>query len=240
MGVLDKVRRRLHPADCYYDRWFFEEFDDAFGQVGRRHDTNTLQTIVDWITDQLDIGEDDDVLDVCCGNGLLTRELARHCNSVIGIDFSREALKTARDRFDAGNITYLQGDARSIGERFDPDRFDRTYCYLAFQYFDRGDGKTVLDGMRHATKAEGAILIGDVLDARRRWRFHDSMGARIRYMIGVALNTFSDVKLHDGKFWHPDEFRTVATDLGMSEVTLIEQTEELPQPSYRYDILLRP
>ena len=50
-------------------------------------------------------------LDVGCGDGLLARQLARHCEHVTGIDLDRESLSRGRVRGDsAGRITFVEGD----------------------------------------------------------------------------------------------------------------------------------
>ena len=55
-------------------------------------------------------------LDLACGTGSLTRDLARRVGSegyVLGIDFSREMLRAARSR-PAPNIEYRLGDATNL------------------------------------------------------------------------------------------------------------------------------
>jgi demethylmenaquinone methyltransferase/2-methoxy-6-polyprenyl-1,4-benzoquinol methylase len=69
------------------------------------------------------------ILDVCCGTGKLTRELANRVapsGQVIGVDFSekmlQEAVKNIGDFREKGRITFEQGDAMNLA--FDDDTFD--------------------------------------------------------------------------------------------------------------------
>jgi SAM-dependent methyltransferase len=61
------------------------------------------------------------VLDLGCGQGLLTRKLAQRCRDVVGLDLDRDALTAARN---AGtqNITYVEADVMTY--RFPDESFD--------------------------------------------------------------------------------------------------------------------
>ena len=61
------------------------------------------------------------VLDVGCGQGLLTRKLAQRCKNAVGIDLSCDALAIARAEGGA-NIAYIEGDALTYP--FAADSFD--------------------------------------------------------------------------------------------------------------------
>jgi len=49
-------------------------------------------------------------LDVGCGEGLLTRKLARHCEEVVGIDIDCHTLARAA-AFSSEGVTFVRGDA---------------------------------------------------------------------------------------------------------------------------------
>ncbi len=61
------------------------------------------------------------VLDLACGTGLLTRQVAKRAESVVGLDVNDAMLAQARLRTSASNVRYLHGDFRSfsLGETFD-------------------------------------------------------------------------------------------------------------------------
>lgn len=72
------------------------------------------------------------ILDVGCGQGILTRELAARNADVIGVDLSRNLLKLARQKELSSplGITYVHDDAHSL-ERLRGQRFDVITCNLA-------------------------------------------------------------------------------------------------------------
>jgi hypothetical protein len=66
------------------------------------------------IAERLDLKSSDVLLDLCCGNGLITSRLAECCRRVVGIDFSEPLLDIARTRPHAGNVVYQLGSVTDL------------------------------------------------------------------------------------------------------------------------------
>jgi SAM-dependent methyltransferase len=81
------------------------------------------------------------VLDLACGHGRITRELAQRGAKVVGLDFSGALLDRARalEATDRLRITYIHADAasRSI---LDGEVFDVVVCRFGFSDIDDLDG----------------------------------------------------------------------------------------------------
>lgn len=70
----------------------------------------------------------DRVLDVGCGNGNQTVQLASHAKEVVGIDIAEDLMEVCRDRCKRfSNVTILKEDARKMP--FENESFD---CVLSF------------------------------------------------------------------------------------------------------------
>jgi 2-polyprenyl-3-methyl-5-hydroxy-6-metoxy-1,4-benzoquinol methylase len=52
---------------------------------------------------QLDLQQEDNLLDVCCGNGALSRALLPYCHHMVGVDFSENLIEQAQS-FEPNNI----------------------------------------------------------------------------------------------------------------------------------------
>ncbi|MBA7469900.1 Ubiquinone biosynthesis O-methyltransferase, mitochondrial [subsurface metagenome] len=67
------------------------------------------------------VSENDTVLDIGCGNGALTYDVAKKAKKVVGIDLNERNIEIARNRFSLENIEYIHGDAVTSlrDERFD-------------------------------------------------------------------------------------------------------------------------
>jgi len=102
------------------------------------------------------IKEDENVLDLGCGSGRTTREIARCTKGiVVGTDISGSMIKEAISKDDGKpNISFLVKDAECLGFR---DSFDVVFCNSAFQWFSRP--KKVLKQCFTALKTGGRIGI---------------------------------------------------------------------------------
>ena len=67
------------------------------------------------------VSPEDTVLDIGCGNGALTFDVAKKAKRIIGIDLSKKNIKIAKEKFSRENIEYIQGDIlKSLpDEKFD-------------------------------------------------------------------------------------------------------------------------
>ncbi len=67
------------------------------------------------------INPEDTVLDIGCGNGALTFDIAKKATKVIGIDLNGKNIEFAKERFSAPNVEYIIGD---VTENLPDKRFD--------------------------------------------------------------------------------------------------------------------
>jgi SAM-dependent methyltransferase len=109
-------------------------WDERMGEGNEFH----LQLVLPSITTLLELGPDEEVLEVACGNGQLARQLAQLGGQITATDFSGTLIELARERTGrepeiADRITYQTLDATdeaallALGER----RFDAIVCSMA-------------------------------------------------------------------------------------------------------------
>jgi SAM-dependent methyltransferase len=249
--------------DAYIGKWVHPESDSPLEMVGRKgyHD---LDWIAAYIIDMLKITDVDEVLDLCCGNGLVTARVAAVARQVTGVDYSRLLLQQARNISSADNITYLEGDARSLARVLAGRRFAKIYISAAFQYFDQQTGRDVLVGLREVAEPDAHLGILDVPDRARKaahmlravgrlllpeWapdfggshvRRFPTLRSRFAYL---GRNAASSIGLRSGEpeighWWSRDAFRQLASECGFA-CTVLDQPRENPQRTYRFDALLR-
>src|SRR5262245_42621286 len=73
---------------------------------GEPYSVLQFEAMVASICDALELGHGHKLLDVCCGNGIVTKVLAEHCSEVLGIDFSPSLIDTAKRHHSRNNVTY--------------------------------------------------------------------------------------------------------------------------------------
>lgn len=216
---------------------FATSSQDAMRQVGRTVNNNPISDnlineIVKDIITKTQIAQTDKVLDICCGNGLLTQKIASHCKEIIGIDREEKLIERAKAEFKQDNITYLIGDALQIADIVD-DKFDVIILYFSFQYFDSLEaGQKMISAMLSLLNPNGCILIGDVPDREKLAVFYPRWIDRFRYWITLMTG-----KNAMGKFWKYEEILQICEKYD-AQVKLCPQKKELPYSHYRIDFLI--
>jgi len=100
------------------------------------------------------------VLDLCCGLGRISSELARMGFNVTGVDITESFLNAAREdaKYENLNIEYIKSDARDF---IRPGYFDTIVnLYISFGYFsDQNDDLKVLRNAYESLKKGGTFII---------------------------------------------------------------------------------
>ncbi|KYC43755.1 hypothetical protein WA1_00900 [Scytonema hofmannii PCC 7110] len=120
------------------------------------------------------------VLEIGCGTGLLLFQIAPHCTSYWGTDFSPVALNYVRQQLNQldrplSNITLLQKTAEDF-EAIEPGSFDAVILNSIVQHFPSIDYfLQVLEGAVNVVAPGGFIFVGDVRSLPLLEAFHTSV-----------------------------------------------------------------
>ena len=139
--------------------WYKESFGEDYLLVYKHRDRVNASKEVTAIIDWLGITSEDKILDLCCGTGRHSIELARRGFSVVGIDLSDVLLSHAKKASGGLDIEYIQGDMRSLP--FSTGSFDVVLnLFTSFGYFveDHENGQVLADIAR-MLKPNGQFLI---------------------------------------------------------------------------------
>jgi SAM-dependent methyltransferase len=115
---------------------------------------------VDKIILLLEISPDSYILDLCCGPGRHSLELARRGFKVLGVDRTLKYLEKARKqaKTEKLNVEFLQEDMRKF---YKPKTFDIVInLYTSFGYFEnQEDDEKVLNNIYLSLKSGGKLLL---------------------------------------------------------------------------------
>jgi ubiquinone/menaquinone biosynthesis C-methylase UbiE len=133
--------------------------------VLRSHRWRTAENSAGFILDRL--GHVETLLDVGCGPGNITADLARHARAgrVTGIDRSPDVIEAARRDHAADNLTFEVGDVYDLA--FDDETFDLVYVHQVLQHLS--DPVRALAEMRRVVKRGGVVAARDADYAAFAW-----------------------------------------------------------------------
>ena len=162
LGPVSDLERHL-PSDWWrtlFNSLYLETDGDVI-----ENDRNTADE-VDLLIRSVGLERNDRILDLCCGQGRHSLELARRgFPHVTGLDRSRYLIRLARKRAKQANlqVSFHEGDARRF--RLGDSEF-HCVCILgnSFGYFERPeDDLAVLEAVSRAL-ASGGSLVMDLMD----------------------------------------------------------------------------
>ncbi|MBN1436066.1 MAG: class I SAM-dependent methyltransferase [Sedimentisphaerales bacterium] len=142
---------------AWYENFFDEWYLKYWVQPITAERTNRE---VDAIIRYLELTPQSQVLDLCCGQGRHSLELARRGFQVVGYDLSDTLLDHSRSVAQAEglNVEFVKGDMRELPYT---DQFDGIFnFYTAFGYFEHDhENQAVLDVIGCALKPKGRFLL---------------------------------------------------------------------------------
>jgi RluA family pseudouridine synthase len=123
--------------------------------VGEGRSDHHERVVIPGALRLLGIEQGERVLDVACGEGVLSRTLAELGARVTGIDAAPRLIESAR-RFDPRS-RYLVGDARSLHAHEHPEPYDAAACVLALMNIE--PISPVLEGVRALLTPGGRFVM---------------------------------------------------------------------------------
>jgi len=162
--VPDKEQQWFRDAE-FWERFAPVMFDDAhWAEVPVVADAVTRLLRFDFYQTEKSVpaygASSPKILDLCCGFGRISAELARMGYAVTGVDITENYLKTAREEaaYENLDIEYINADARDFKRL---NFFDAVVnLYISFGYFsDQKDDLLLLSNAYQSLKKDGCIII---------------------------------------------------------------------------------
>lgn len=130
---------------------------EGLSKAGGYQDNSSLQR--KWALESLEVfsfDKNDKVLDLGCGTGSITTEIAPKVpfGMVIGLDISESMLTYAREHYQGSNIIYMQGDARNLPFI---EQFDKVTAFLSLNWIN--EQQQALRSLYMALKPGGKAII---------------------------------------------------------------------------------
>lgn len=216
--------------------------DDLFIQVGKTIDKKPIpkgmfDEMITSIRRRLALSTDDILLDLCCGNGLVTYELGPFVGSATAVDFSEHLISAARRHKSRVNITYRVADVSAPLDVLMDGATKPTKLLMndSLAYFGPLDLTRILENvLDHVRSNDFIFLLTGIPNTALKWNFYDTPERRAHH----AQNQLVLDNVNDGlgRWWRPDEIEAVCHAAGLS-VSITDQPAQLS--NYRMDALIR-
>jgi len=193
-----------------------------------------FRALVRDVQQKLDLVAADVVLDLCCGNGAVTFELAKACSAVVGVDFSAPLIEVARERFQSGRIEYVLADVCDLPAAVKQRPFSKVCMYEGLQHLSPGQADLFLRGLRDLPAPRPTLLLASVPDASRIWNFYDTPQRRADYERRLQAGTEAI-----GQWWDKDALAALLRSHAY-ESSFLEQHPLSHGAHYRFDVLCTP
>ena len=196
------------------------------------------------------------VLDLCCGFGRITLELARRGYSATGVDITGSYLRTAREDADHEGlkIKFIQKDIRSFKRK---EAFDTAInLYNSFGYFENQKDDLLFLRNAHHSLREGGTFIIDVLGKEIAVRDFTEADwfERSGFTVLTETNPVDSwgsiwnrwILIKDGKRWEKvfvqrlyaaSELRSLLLEAGFSKVELYGNWDESPYDNNAHTLI---
>jgi SAM-dependent methyltransferase len=203
---------------------------------GQPYAQEAFERMVDRLAHGLDLRASSRLLDVCCGNGVITVRLADRVSEVVGVDFSEPLLAIAQRHHERPNTRYLCADALLLDSTpgLAGRSFDRILMQGSIQCIPPDRLEQLLTAMLGLADNEVIVYLGAIPDKRRRASFYESWGRRARGW-WYRLRGCDAM----GTWWDPEQLVAAAERVGL-DVQILEGKAVADELSshYRFDVRL--
>jgi len=213
---------------------------DLFREVGKTVNGEPLseeafQISIALIVDRLNLSKKDLLLELGCGNGLVTRRLAPFVKQIRAIDFSEHLIDHAKEFSSATNVSYLCRDAVShLHDLVLTKTYVPTKILLAdgLGYFEAKDLRCMLQSAQRLTADRFVFMASGVPCDELKWNFYNTPARVHRF----EKNQMQAENSNDGigRWWCKAELEEIGKTLGL-------RTEIGEQPSilanYRINVV---
>ena len=207
------------------------ESDDPQVRIGRTKSGDVIDDLwmrtLEYISNEMDINKDDNLLDVCAGSGCISIPFSSRVKSVKAIDISEKLMIP----YIGGNISHQVGDINNIEIE---NKFSKVIIYFALQYFTLSETVRLFKKIFDCLEDGGIFYCGDIPNESKKFDFYDTPERK-----DVYFNTLYNDKTILG-YWFTKEFlEELGKYTGFKYVEVKNQPDYLFNSEYRFDIILK-
>jgi SAM-dependent methyltransferase len=216
--------------------------EDLFFEVGKTVNRQPIseaafQLSVDLIVRGLELSGGDKLLELCCGNGLVTRKLAPLVGEVQAVDFTEHLIANARKFAPAKNVTFICADALAyLNDLVHSQAYIPSKVLLgdALCYFEPAELTALLQATIKLTHNHLIFMATGIPCEALKWNFYNTPERMKRYQENQLRAESTNEGI--GRWWRKEELERITRELQLSLV-ITEQPHALS--NFRMDAIFR-
>lgn len=174
----------------------------------------------------LELKEDDVVLDIGAGSGVISIPFSQKVKSITAVDISPGLLMEMEQ---VPRIKTMEADARELV--LEPGSFDKIIIYFAIQHFTEEETVRLIGKVFSWLKPGGLLYIGDIPDSDRKFSFFNTTERKAAY-----FNSLENATPIIGTWFQKDFFLHLGNYLGFRESRVVKQPDYFINAHYRFDV----
>ncbi len=192
---------------------------------------NEWKKTLNFLKQKIQLSKNKTVLDLCCGNGLLSIEFAKTAKDVFAIDYSATLIYELKS-YEIKNIHTKVADAHTL--ELPENSYDIIIIYFAIQHFSKSETVKLIAKAKKWLKKGGLIYIGDIPDEERLWDFFYNKEFRSKYYDALV-----HAKPIIGTWFTKLFFKYLGEYLNFKETEIIKQKKYMINNHSRFDAVLK-
>lgn len=183
---------------------------------------------VNLILKYLDLKPTDHVVDLCCGNGLISREMSPKCHTLIAADISSDLLGQI-DTEKYKNIQKINDNILNL--ELPTAEYDKVLLYAGLQYFDKKEVIELFHKVFTWLKPGGIFFIGDIPDQKKIWKFFNNQERESAYFNAIRYD-----KPIVGNWFDQEFLEKLSKHTGFRDSEHIKQNQDMIYSFFRFDM----
>jgi len=138
--------------------WIYKIFSDPFDLEKSNYEAYKFDAVAKVVQET----RVKNALDIGCGTGILTEKISSVCEKILGVDFSENAINSAKKRFgQKSHVAFFAVDVR----HFEPaDTYDLVLCSEVLYYIGESDLQKLLVQLWRTLSDNGRLIVIDAAD----------------------------------------------------------------------------
>jgi len=220
--------------------------DDLLFQVGwtigqKPITAADFDTIINVYTGALKLNGNDHLMDLCCGNGVITHKLSERAKQVIAIDFSDPYISNADKMKSGENIKYYEGNVTEFENIIENEllltlkqkKEIKILMSNSLGYFDIHTLTKLLTGINNNFKTFSFYISG-IPDYDKHQVIFNSLSKKISFLFNDRLLGKTQAI---GRFWKRKEIESIAKKFNF-KCTFDTKLHNVPGHAYRLNVLI--